>query len=187
MDLRAQILDFGRRARQAARALAQLESPQKNAALNAMADEVIASSSAILAANAADLARARENALAPAMVDRLTLDETRLQKIVGGIRQIASLPDPVGAVLRQWTQPNGIEITKLRVPIGVVGILRIATERHERRRGSLHQDRERDDSARRFRVDPLECRARRGAPARRRAGRRTAFSSSRRPIAKRCG
>lgn len=123
MDLSTQILDFGRRARQAARALSLLESPQKNAALLAMADEVIASSSAILAANAEDLARAHKNGLAPAMLDRLTLDEARLQKIAGGIRQVASLPDPVGAVLRQWTQPNGIEITKLRVPIGVIGII----------------------------------------------------------------
>ncbi len=123
MDLREQILDFGKRARQAARALAKLESEQKNAALRAMADEVVASAAAILAANEKDLAHAQTNALPGAMIDRLTLDEERLAKMAEGIRQVATLPDPVGEVLRAWTQPNGIEISKMRVPIGVIGII----------------------------------------------------------------
>ncbi|MEO6870636.1 MAG: glutamate-5-semialdehyde dehydrogenase [Chthoniobacterales bacterium] len=123
MTLPEQILDFGQRARRAARALAQLSSEEKSAALQAMADEVVASAQPILAANQKDLARARETALAPAMVDRLTLNHERLTKMAEGIRQVASLPDPVGEVLRQWTRPNGIEITKIRVPIGVIGII----------------------------------------------------------------
>lgn len=123
MTLPEQILDFGQRARRAARALAQLSSEEKNAALRAMADEVVASAQPILAANEKDLARARETALAPAMVDRLTLNHERLTKMAEGIRQVASLPDPVGQVLRQSTRPSGIEITKIRVPIGVIGII----------------------------------------------------------------
>ncbi len=103
--------------------MARLESEQKNAALRAMADEIVASSEPILAANAEDLAHARENALPDAMVDRLTLNPERLQKMADGIRQVASLPDPVGEVLRSWTQPNGIRISKIRVPIGVIGII----------------------------------------------------------------
>lgn len=123
MDLRDQLLDFGKRARKAARALATLGSERKNAALRAMADELVVSGPAILAANENDLARARENALASAMLDRLTLSEARLEQMAQGIRQVAALPDPVGEVLRQWTRPNGIEISKVRVPIGVIGII----------------------------------------------------------------
>ena len=123
MDLRERILDFGRRARQAARVLARLESAQKNAALRAMADEIVASAASILEANAKDLTAARERALPDAMIDRLTLNQARLEKIAEGIRQVAGLPDPVGEVLRSWTQPNGIEISKVRVPIGVIGII----------------------------------------------------------------
>ena len=123
MNLSEQILEFGRRARQAARALAKLESAQKNDALRAMAEEVISSRAEILAANARDSARAQKRALADAMVDRLTLNEERLANMADGIRQVAALPDPVGETLRQWTQPNGIEITKVRVPIGVIGII----------------------------------------------------------------
>ena len=123
MDLRERILDFGQRARQAARVLARLESAQKNAALRAMADEIIASAAPILEANAKDLAEARERAFPDAMIDRLTLNQARLEKIAEGIRQVAALADPVGEVLRSWTQPNGIEISKVRVPIGVIGII----------------------------------------------------------------
>ncbi|MBA3964030.1 MAG: glutamate-5-semialdehyde dehydrogenase [Chthoniobacterales bacterium] len=123
MNLSEQILDFGRHARQASRSLAQLNSAQKNDALRAMADEVIASADSILAANEQDLTRARENNLASAMIDRQTLTNERLAKMAEGIRQVAALPDPVGEVLRTWTQPNGIKISKVRVPIGVIGII----------------------------------------------------------------
>jgi glutamate-5-semialdehyde dehydrogenase len=123
MELRERILDFGRRARQAARVLARLESAQKNAALRAMADEIIALAPSILEANAQDLAEAGKRALPDAMIDRLTLNHARLEKIAEGIRQVAALADPVGEVLRSWTQPNGIEISKVRVPIGVIGII----------------------------------------------------------------
>lgn len=88
-----------------------------------MAEEVVDSANSILAANAKDLARAQERALPDAMVDRLTLNEERIAKMAEGIRQVAALPDPVGETLRRWTRPNGIEISKVRVPIGVIGII----------------------------------------------------------------
>jgi glutamate-5-semialdehyde dehydrogenase len=123
MDLREQIQDFGRRARQASRALARLTSEEKNSALRAIADEILAAATQILAANEKDLARAKTNALAPAMIDRLTLSTAGLEKMAEGIRQVAALPDPVGEIIRRWRPPNDIEISKVRVPIGVIGII----------------------------------------------------------------
>ena len=123
MDLKEQILDFGRRARVASRILSQLPAAQKNAALQAMADELISQSNSILAGNQKDLAQAKERNLSAAMCDRLTLNATRLEAMASGIREVAGLPDPVGQIIREWTQPNGIRISKIRVPIGVVGII----------------------------------------------------------------
>ena len=123
MELKEQILDFGRRARRAARSLGQLATEQKNAALRAMADEIVARTETILAANEEDLARARRHNLSDAMIDRLTLNRARIGAMASGIRDVAALPDPVGEVIRAWTQPNGIHISKVRVPIGVVGII----------------------------------------------------------------
>lgn len=122
-DLRDQIFELGRRARAAARILARTPSEVKNRGLFAMADELLASEEAILAANAKDLERGRENGLSAAMLDRLALDPKRLAAMADGVRQVAELPDPVGEKIRQWTRPNGLEITKVRVPIGVTGII----------------------------------------------------------------
>ena len=123
MDLKAQIEDLGRRAREAAKLLARLSSDQKNAGLLAMADELIAAGGELLAANADDVARARENGLSAAMIDRLTLNPKRIEAMAEGIRQVAALPDPVGQIISGWTRPNGIRISKVRVPIGVIGIV----------------------------------------------------------------
>src|SRR5437660_11575791 len=123
MDLANQMLDLGRRARAAASALAQLPSEQKNAILRAIAEEIDARESAILAANAQDVAAAQRNGLAGAMTDRLTLNPERLQGMAASVRHVAALPDPVGEVIREWTQPNGLHISKVRVPIGVIGII----------------------------------------------------------------
>ncbi|CAN5409334.1 glutamate-5-semialdehyde dehydrogenase [soil metagenome] len=122
-DLKAQILDLGRRARAASRLLGQLDATRKNEALEAMADEILARTQAILRANKKDLTQAQSSGLSAAMIDRLTLSEARIATMANGIRQVATLPDPVGEVLREWTQPNGIRIAKVRVPIGVVGII----------------------------------------------------------------
>ncbi len=123
MSLQEEILDYGRRARLAARSLAQLTAAQKNAALLAMADEIVARADAILAANEKDLAQARSSGLSSAMIDRLRLNRARLEEMAHGVREVAGLPDPVGEVIREWTSPSGLRIAKVRVPIGVVGII----------------------------------------------------------------
>ena len=123
MNLNEQILEFGRKARVAARQLRQCTTEQKNAGVNAMADELVAATPAILAANAEDLARAKTAGLSGAMLDRLTLDPKRVAAMADGVRQVASLPDPVGEIIRDWTRPNGLRIQKKRVPIGVIGII----------------------------------------------------------------
>ena len=89
----------------------------------AMADALEASGDEILAANGRDLAAAPGYGLNAAAVDRLKLDAARVRAMAEGVRQVASLPDPCGEIIRQWTRPNGITITKIRVPIGVVGII----------------------------------------------------------------
>jgi glutamate-5-semialdehyde dehydrogenase len=123
MDLKELIYDLGRRARAASKQLAQLSSEQKNAGLLAMAQELIDAQAEILAANARDVARAKANGLSSAMLDRLTLTPARVVKMAEGVRQVAALPDPVGQAISQWTRPNGILISKIRVPIGVIGII----------------------------------------------------------------
>ncbi len=122
-DLQDAILDMGRRARAAARELVKLTTEQKNRVLEAMADRLLADEAVILAANARDLERAEANGLSSAMIDRLRLDPKRLAAIAQALREVAALPDPVGEVLADWTRPNGLRIRKVRVPIGVIGII----------------------------------------------------------------
>lgn len=122
-EIQSAIHDMGRRARAASYALVKLTTEQKNAILHAMAEEITARQDAILAANALDLSRAAENGLSKAMIDRLTLDPKRLQAIADAVREVATLPDPVGELLSEWTRPNGLRIRKIRVPIGVIGII----------------------------------------------------------------
>jgi glutamate-5-semialdehyde dehydrogenase len=122
-EIQSAILDMGRRARAASRALVNLTSDQKNAILHAMADEIMARQDGILAANALDLGRAEQNGLSKAMIDRLTLDPKRLKAIADAVREVAMLPDPVGELLTDWIRPNGLHIRKVRVPIGVIGII----------------------------------------------------------------
>ncbi len=122
-EIQSAIHDMGRRARAASYALVKLTTDQKNAILHAMAAEITARQDAILAANALDLSRAAENGLSKAMIDRLTLDPKRLQAIADAVREVATLPDPVGELLSDWTRPNGLRIRKIRVPIGVIGII----------------------------------------------------------------
>ncbi len=125
MDLSTEILALGRRARTASKALARLGTKQKNAGLLAMADALTASDHAqhILAENRLDLQAAADAGLRGAMIERLLLDKGRLAKMASGIREVAALPDPVGETIRAWTRPNGLAISKVRVPIGVVGII----------------------------------------------------------------
>jgi glutamate-5-semialdehyde dehydrogenase len=123
MDLQAAILDMGRRARAASHELVKLSTEQKNRILRAMAGQLRVDEAEILRANALDLERARANGLSAAMIDRLTLDGKRLEAIAKALEEVAELRDPVGELLADWTRPNGIRIRKVRVPIGVIGII----------------------------------------------------------------
>ena len=109
--------------RAAAPCLAALSTTQKNAALEAMAAALEAHTAEILAANALDLAAGQEAGMRTALLDRLELNEARIQGMAQGIRQVAALPDPVGQVVRGNTLPNGLQVTQKRVPLGVVGII----------------------------------------------------------------
>lgn len=110
-------------ARLASRQLAQLTESQKNELLLAMADGLVAAIPQILAANALDMANARTNNLASAMQDRLLLTEARLQQLAQAVRHIAALPDPVGQIRQMQPRPNGIQVGKMRIPLGVIAMI----------------------------------------------------------------
>ena len=114
---------LGQAARVAARGLAASPEAQRNRALTAAADAVRGSAQIILEANAQDLAAGEARGLSAAMLDRLRLDQGRLEAIAAGLEAIADLPDPVGRVLAEWTRPNGLRIRRVAVPIGVIGVI----------------------------------------------------------------
>lgn len=114
---------MGRRARAASYQLAKLGTSQKNDILHAMARELRKAQPDILAANAKDVKRAENSGLSKPMVDRLRLDAHSLEIIAHAVQEVANLPDPVGEVLEEWTRPNGLHLQKVRVPIGVIGII----------------------------------------------------------------
>ena len=117
------ILQMGRQARAAAYRLAQLSSDEKNAILRAMASSIHTNAASLMQANDKDLAAGVEKGLSAAMLDRLRLDEARIEAMAAGIDQVATLPDPVGQVMDAWERPNGIRIEQVRVPIGTIGII----------------------------------------------------------------
>jgi len=130
MDIATVMADIGARARAAAADLAVATSEAKRHAIDAAADAVWQDRNAILAANAEDLALAREKGLSGAMLDRLTLDEERIAGMVAGLRAVAAQDDPVGEVLAEWDRPSGLHIRRVRTPLGVVGVIfRIAPQR----------------------------------------------------------
>ena len=118
-DLRA----MARAARAASQALARATGEKKNAALRAMAKAILDSHEPIVAANAEDVAAATSEAHPPAFVDRLTLTVPRLEAMARGLRQIAELPDPVGEITGMWRRPNGLQVGRMRVPLGVIGVI----------------------------------------------------------------
>ena len=122
-DIAAAVGEIGRRARAAARALALAPADQKNRALGAMAAAVRAQTPLILAANAEDVAEARAAGVTGAFLDRLALDPARVDVIAAGIDAVRGLKDPVGTVMESWTRPNGMRIERVRVPLGVIGII----------------------------------------------------------------
>ena len=123
MSLETETLDALKRARDAARALALCPSAKKNQALGALAAMLREERSAILGANADDLERARASGMSGAFVERLTLNDARIEAMARGVEEVAALPDPVGEVIAKWRRPNGLEISQVRVPIGVIAII----------------------------------------------------------------
>lgn len=122
-DIAAIMAEVGRKAKAAAAPLAIAGTEQKNKALLAAADAILQSRDVILEANKLDLANAAESGMAASFVDRLTLDDKRIEAIAEGIRAIAALPDPVGAVIAEWDRPNGLHIERVRTPLGVIGVI----------------------------------------------------------------
>ena len=122
-DLKAVMHDLGRRARDAARILAKSGASAKRAALESGADQLLSTADGILAANAIDMETAKAKGLSSAMLDRLLLDQSRVEAMAAGMREVAKLPDPVGDVLAEWERPNGLQIQRVRVPLGVIGII----------------------------------------------------------------
>ncbi len=122
-DATTPIAELGRRSKAASRALATASTEQKNHALHAAADRLVVSSDAVLSANAVDVTRAEADGVSPTVVDRLRLDEKRIASMAGGLRQVASLADPVGEIIDGWVRPNGLRISRVRVPLGVVAII----------------------------------------------------------------
>jgi glutamate-5-semialdehyde dehydrogenase len=121
--LAAEMLAMGRRARAASAALAKAGPQARTSALKAMAAHVRAASGRILDANSIDMAAGRDKGLAGSMLDRLELNPARLEAVAKGLEDVAALPDPVGDVIAKWTRPNGLEISRVRGPIGVIGII----------------------------------------------------------------
>ena len=115
--------EMGARARAAARLLAAAPTARKAAALRRAADAMRRSADTILAANAEDMEAGRASGLSAAMLDRLLLDPKRIEAMAAGLEAVAALPDPVGETIAEWTRPNGLRIARVRVPIGVIGIV----------------------------------------------------------------
>jgi glutamate-5-semialdehyde dehydrogenase len=123
VDIAAVMGAIGRRARAAARLLALADTTQKNSALDAMGRALRVRQADILAANADDLTEARSSGATDAFLDRLKLDDKRVAAMADGLEVVRDLPDPVGTVTEAWTRPNGMRIERVRVPLGVVGII----------------------------------------------------------------
>src|SRR5690625_2512137 len=115
--------ETGERARAAAAEVAIASGEQKNAALSGAADALLAATEQIIEANAKDMQAARESGTAEAILDRLLLDRTRIEGIANGLRAVAAQPDPVGTVMADWTVPSGLRIRRVRIPLGVVGVI----------------------------------------------------------------
>lgn len=123
LPLDAQMRDLGKRARAAAAAVRDASPDTRTAALKAMAAELRAAAPEILAANAEDVSRGRKDGLAESFIDRLALDAKRLEAVAQAVDDTAALPDPIGATLADWTRPNGLNIQRVRTPLGVIGVI----------------------------------------------------------------
>lgn len=122
-DIACQMAELGKRARTAVHELGQADSERKNKALHAAAAALREQTDNLLAANAEDMAAAEARNIAASLLDRLKLDAGRIDAMAAGLEQIADLPDPVGEILADWDRPNGLNISRVRVPLGVIGII----------------------------------------------------------------
>lgn len=122
-NLSPMMLELGRKAKKAARILATTSERVKNEALLAMADALEANTKAIIEENKKDLAEGERQQISKALMDRLLLNESRIKEMAQGLRDVAKLRDPVGEVIEGWKRPNGLTILKVRVPIGVIGMI----------------------------------------------------------------
>ncbi|MBI3291616.1 MAG: glutamate-5-semialdehyde dehydrogenase [Elusimicrobia bacterium] len=122
-ELKEEIIRQAALAKRASHRLATLSSEAKSQALTAMAQAIEAAAGEVLFRNEIDVEAAKEAKLSTALIDRLTLNARRVREMAQGLREIAALPDPVGEIISEWTQPNGLRIQKVRVPLGVVGII----------------------------------------------------------------
>ena len=123
MGVREEMAAMARRARESSRRLAGLGSELKNDALRRIAAALVAEAARIKAENARDLSAAEQAGLSSAMIDRLTLSDSRIQAMADGLKEVAALPDPVGEVTGMWVRPNGLRIGRMRIPLGVIGII----------------------------------------------------------------
>jgi glutamate-5-semialdehyde dehydrogenase len=123
MDITSYMTELGKQARAAARLIATANSDTKNAALLAIARAIDSHRNDLLAANASDMENGRANGLDAALLDRLELNEARINAMIEGLKQVAELPDPTGVISDRQVRPSGIELAKMRVPLGVVGII----------------------------------------------------------------
>ncbi|KEH99342.1 gamma-glutamyl phosphate reductase [Clostridium botulinum C/D str. BKT12695] len=123
MNIENYVIETASLAKSAARKMAIMSTVTKNNALNAMADALIENTEAIIEANKKDMDNGREKGLTESLLDRLLLDEERIKSMAQGLRDVSSLDDPIGEVIRMWRRPNNLKIGQIRVPLGVIGII----------------------------------------------------------------
>ncbi len=123
MSIKDQVVEIARNAKAAANRLATISSEIKNKALRDMADGLIADKDHLIGENEKDLASAQQKGLTSAMIDRLTLQEATISGMANGLREVAALPDPVGNITSMWRRPNGLLVGRMRIPLGVIGII----------------------------------------------------------------
>src|ERR671919_2327407 len=122
-SLKEEALQLGKRAKAAARQLAPLTSEEKNKALLVMADKLEARSAFLVEENQKDLEYAKKGGASSAILDRIALNSSRVQGMAKGLRDVAALPDPVREVVKMWRRPNGLQVGRMRIPLGVIGII----------------------------------------------------------------
>ena len=123
MDIKKSIKQIAQDAALAARKLSRVKETEKNKALLQMADELEQNCKFLLAENAKDVAIAKKSGISRAMLERLTLKQDTIEQMARGLREVAALPDPVGKVTSMWRRPNGLLVGKMRIPLGVIGII----------------------------------------------------------------